>query len=62
MEELLIGLAVVVAYSFGSIRILKQYERGVAFFSLQFSADATSTPAQPDPPPPADAAPLVPDT
>ena len=32
MEPLLIGLAIAVAYTFGSIRILKQYERGVGFF------------------------------
>ena len=32
MEPLLIGLAIAVAYTFGSIRVLKQYERGVGFF------------------------------
>ena len=36
MEELLVGLAIVVAYSFGSIRVLKQYERGVGFFLGRF--------------------------
>lgn len=32
MEVLLGGLAVVVAYSFASLRVLRQYERGVSFF------------------------------
>ncbi len=32
MDILVIGLAVAVVYSFLSLRILKQYERGVAFF------------------------------
>jgi len=32
MPFLLIALAVAVAYSFASLRVLKQYERGVAFF------------------------------
>jgi regulator of protease activity HflC (stomatin/prohibitin superfamily) len=32
MEPLLVGLGIAVAYAFGSIRILKQYERGVGFF------------------------------
>jgi regulator of protease activity HflC (stomatin/prohibitin superfamily) len=32
MPILLIALAVAVAYSFASLRVLKQYERGVAFF------------------------------
>ena len=32
MEPLLIGLAIAVAYTFSSIRVLKQYERGVGFF------------------------------
>src|SRR5687768_6273012 len=36
MEALLGGLAVVVAYSFASLRVLKQYERGVSFFLGNF--------------------------
>ena len=32
MEPLLIGLGVAVLYTFGSTRVLKQYERGVSFF------------------------------
>ena len=32
MEILLGGLAVAVIYSFMSLRVLRQYERGVAFF------------------------------
>jgi len=36
MEALLGGLAVVVAYSFASLRVLKQYERGVSFFLGKF--------------------------
>ena len=32
MEVLLTGLAVVVTYTFSSLRVLKQYERGVTFF------------------------------
>ena len=32
MEILLGGLAVAVLYSFMSLRVLRQYERGVAFF------------------------------
>ena len=32
MEILIIGLAVVVAYCFASLRVVKEYERGVAFF------------------------------
>jgi regulator of protease activity HflC (stomatin/prohibitin superfamily) len=37
MEALLGALAVVVAYSFASLRVLKQYERGVSFFLGKFS-------------------------
>ena len=32
MTELLIGLGLAVAYTFGSLRVLRQYERGVGFF------------------------------
>ena len=32
MEILVAGLAVAVVYSFLSLRVLQQYERGVAFF------------------------------
>ncbi len=32
MPIMLMALAIVVAYSFASLRVLKQYERGVAFF------------------------------
>ncbi len=32
MPILLVALAIAVAYSFASLRVLKQYERGVAFF------------------------------
>ena len=37
MEALLGALAIVVAYSFASLRVLKQYERGVAFFLGKFA-------------------------
>lgn len=37
MEVLLGGLAVVVTYSFLSLRVLRQYERGVSFFLGRFS-------------------------
>ena len=36
MEPLGIVLAAAVAYSFGSLRVLKQYERGVSFFLGRF--------------------------
>jgi regulator of protease activity HflC (stomatin/prohibitin superfamily) len=36
MEPLVIVLAAAVAYSFGSLRVLKQYERGVSFFLGRF--------------------------
>jgi regulator of protease activity HflC (stomatin/prohibitin superfamily) len=37
MEVLLGALAVAVAYSFASLRVLKQYERGVSFFLGRFA-------------------------
>ena len=37
MELLLPALGLVVAYSFASLRVLKQYERGVSFFLGRFS-------------------------
>lgn len=37
MMELLIPLAIAVAYTFLSLRVLKQYERGVAFFLGRYS-------------------------
>ena len=39
MEALLGALAVVVAYSFASLRVLKQYERGVSFFLGKFAGE-----------------------
>ena len=36
MEPLVVVLAVAVAYSFMSLRVMKQYERGVAFFLGRF--------------------------
>src|SRR5687768_5589884 len=37
MEVLLGALAIAVAYSFASLRVLKQYERGVSFFLGRFA-------------------------
>ena len=46
MEVLTAGLAVVVLYLFGSLRIIRQYERAVTFFLGRFwQAQASSPPS-----------------